>query len=496
MRTGRAFASIAVVVVVSACSERGRSSHDPLLAPFLANDREKLEQTAPSASARAAVLETQPSTQAGGTRSEGCVTSECHAPVVAAARLHAPVAAGVCSSCHEETGDPWSHQFRLRGDETVLCTPCHPARPSKAVVHGPFAESRCLECHGPHGSNARPLLRGESAAATCAKCHEAKSDAVVHGPYAIGQCDLCHRAHQSEVRGLLLFEKQDLCLTCHTAMGRTLATAAFVHGPAISDCGACHAPHTSASRGLLRRDLHGLCMSCHADLEQLLRQEKVVHGALDDEHGCAGCHSPHASDFKSLLRENTADLCLRCHDRQLVDPRTGATVAEVASTIRSSLFPHGPVQNGDCQGCHRPHSSEHANLLRKAFPDAFYAPYEETRYDLCFQCHERRLATDERTATLTRFRHGDRNLHYVHVHREKGRSCRACHEVHASNHPYHIRDTVPFGDNNWELPIKFERTETGGLCTPGCHRTAAYDNSTSATLEPPQGDAASKGGRP
>jgi len=44
------------------------------------------------------------------------------------------------------------------------------------------------------------------------------------------------------------------------------------------------------------------------------------------------------------------------------------------------------------------------------------------------------LALARSTLTATGFRDGDVNLHYVHVNREKkGRSCRACHDIHAGN---------------------------------------------------------------
>lgn len=39
--------------------------------------------------------------------------------------------------------------------------------------------------------------------------------------------------------------------------------------------------------------------------------------------------------------------------------------------------------------------------------------------------------------------------------------------------PKHIRESVPYGD--WEIPIQFEKTSTGGGCTPGCHNPKAYD---------------------
>jgi predicted CXXCH cytochrome family protein len=81
---------------------------------------------------------------------------------------------------------------------------------------------------------------------------------------------------------------------------------------------------------------------------------------------------------------------------------------------------------------------------------------------------------------LTNFRNGDKNLHFVHVNQAKGRTCRACHEVHASKRPFHIREAVPFGDSGWELEINYQRSQDGGSCSPGCHKTRAYSRSEAA----------------
>jgi len=60
-------------------------------------------------------------------------------------------------------------------------------------------------------------------------------------------------------------------------------------------------------------------------------------------------------------------------------------------------------------------------------------PADIKKYDLCFQCHEKELVLSEKTASLTNFRDGDENLHFIHVNREsKGRSCKSCHNVHGS----------------------------------------------------------------
>ena len=74
---------------------------------------------------------------------------------------------------------------------------------------------------------------------------------------------------------------------------------------------------------------------------------------------------------------------------------------------------------------------------------------------------------------MTGFRNGDANLHYLHVNREKGRSCRACHDEHASDQPKHIRESVPFG--RWVMRTQYTKTDTGGGCMTGCHTPYKYD---------------------
>ena len=43
-----------------------------------------------------------------------------------------------------------------------------------------------------------------------------------------------------------------------------------------------------------------------------------------------------------------------------------------------------------------------------------------------------------------------------------------------SSQEKHVRLTVPYGSIDWELPINFTRTETGGSCQVGCHSPKDY----------------------
>ena len=112
-------------------------------------------------------------------------------------------------------------------------------------------------------------------------------------------------------------------------------------------------------------------------------------------------------------------------------------------------------------------------MLKHFFAEKFYNPFDPQLYSLCFECHKQDLVLDERTTVLTNFRNGDLNLHYLHVHRKKGRTCISCHEAHGGSQESQVRRSTPFGV--WDIPVGFTKTPTGGKCLASCHVTKEYD---------------------
>ena len=175
------------------------------------------------------------------------------------------------------------------------------------------------------------------------------------------------------------------------------------------------------------------------------------------------------------MRADGVSTCLKC-----ATGRPGGATQLMKRLLAENKDHHGPIRDKDCAGCHTPHGGEHFRLLKDDYPKEFYAPFQAENFSLCFQCHDPALPRDEKTTTLTDFRDGDRNLHFVHVNKTpKGRTCRACHETHASELPNHIRKSVPFG--KWPLPVNFIKNENGGSCAPGCHALYTYDRKKNST---------------
>lgn len=408
---------------------------------------------------------------------KGCAT-ECHQDIVGHTVMHGPSLTG-CDSCHVQ-GNAKEHKFYYIVPKEELCARCHHL-PHEKTMHPPVQEGRCMDCHDPHGSEYPKSLVADPRRELCARCHTDNfwSSKFVHGPVAAGACIVCHKPHSSSQPSLLTTDSKSLCLTCHSEVLAAGQQGVHMHAALEQGCTGCHNPHASEHKFQLRAQAPDLCLSCHKDyFDTVLTGAKVVHGAVMAEGGCTTCHEPHSSRLPSLQRAAQLKVCLKCHDKPLPAP-DGATITDMASLLALNSDHHGPIREGACTACHEPHAGPLFRLLKEEYPPQFYAPFNIDTFKLCFRCHLPDLVLKESGRGLTEFRDGDRNLHYLHVNQEKGRTCRACHEVHASRRPAHIREAVPFGSAGWLLEINFKQTSQGGSCAPGCHTERSYDRSRS-----------------
>ena len=401
-----------------------------------------------------------------------CVTGKCHSKMGKDKFIHGPVAAGECTFCHKETG---KHKFKPIPDPvSQLCYNCHDRKDNLKHVHPPVQAGKCTACHSPHQSPFKYQLRA-SGSDLCFKCHDKKMMAgpFKHGPAATGQCTICHNPHSSDYDKMLFAEGNDLCLSCHTDKADELKNDKYIHPAVELGCVNCHSPHSAGFKYNLLADRHeDLCFMCHANKQDQVEKSITKHGAITQtKKKCLNCHNPHGSNLPKMLLKKPIDLCLSCHNKPLDTP-TGKIV-NMKEYLDENKDWHGPIREGDCPACHNPHGSNNFRMLRKSFPSTLYVSYDPSQYALCFMCHQNTIPAEKYTTTLTNFRNGNLNLHYVHVHQIKGRVCVFCHDPHGSNNPKHIRDYAQFGA--WQLPINYKKTLTGGQCSPGCHVTRYYD---------------------
>ena len=397
---------------------------------------------------------------------------DCHESLLKARLIHEPVEEEMCEACHDQA-DETLHKFTHPKNLNDTCLTCHD-EPAGEHLHEPIVEGDCAACHDMHKSEHDGLMLSDNESELCMKCHQQEvhlEREFIHGPVDAGMCTICHQPHAADQEALLLDEKLDLCLSCHEDLSEDLDDAENIHLPVEEDCSLCHETHASDHPFQLLQSSPTLCFECHDEVRQKT-ELSVDHAAVHTEEGCLNCHTAHHSPYEGMLNNKPYDVCLSCHDKP-VTMEEELELPDMDSLLRME-FKHGPIQEGNCSACHDPHGSEVFSILREPYPKRFYSKWQPTNYSLCFRCHEESAFTDARTDSLTEFRNGDQNLHFLHVNRDrKGRTCRACHETHASAYPHHLAETVPFG--GWDLPLKYQLLQDGGSCAPGCHSPTEYN---------------------
>jgi predicted CXXCH cytochrome family protein len=404
-----------------------------------------------------------------------CVTAECHANIKASTIIHGPIAANACDACHEVL-DASKHTFTTTRQKAELCTYCHEFNvEGMPVVHKPVARGECLGCHDPHGGANHNLTRENSTRELCGRCHDsiARGKRFLHGPVEKGACDSCHAPHASRFPKLVDVVGADLCLTCHTEFEAKMTQVRFTHEALQDGCEKCHDVHGSSSPNATTQPVAEQCTGCHEPVRRRATAAKVKHSIIMSDRACMNCHTPHGGNSPKLMADVPAKLCLTCHDKPIKAQR-GVTLAATNDVTDPKLFKHGAIKDGQCSGCHDAHGGDRAMLLAKPNSTAFYQKFSADQYALCFSCHDARLALQERISTVTNFRDGDRNLHYVHVTvGARSHSCGVCHDAHTGDNHFILRDRIPYGI--WLLPMNFRKTETGGTCASGCHVPFGYD---------------------
>jgi predicted CXXCH cytochrome family protein len=290
-------------------------------------------------------------------------------------------------------------------------------------------------------------------------------------------CSSCHKNKDPKNPGPLANTNISAsCIECHDDF-KKLVTLKYKHKPMEVDCTLCHNAHDSMKVKLLVNEPDALCMTCHDPIKNVVSSCKVQHDPVLSQKKCLNCHNPHASDNEHLLAKPAFDLCMDCHGKDGLTNHVGKLLPNMKTLLAKNPEQHGPVATKECTACHLPHGSDNYCVLNDKYPTGFYSNYDPKLYGLCFQCHEESAFATATTTTATQFRNGDKNLHYVHVNKvERGRSCRACHEIHASTHKHQIRDAVPYGKSGWMLKLNFTQSQTGGSCTGTCHSTRSYTN--------------------
>jgi len=261
------------------------------------------------------------------------------------------------------------------------------------------------------------------------------------------------------------------CISCHGNLTEKKNKHTTTTNKGCEDCHKTSGIPMEHAKGtiVLQNNMPELCLSCHDKTKAILSSSANVHSIIKDKKSCMNCHSPHSSDEKNLLIANKKELCLSCHSKPITT--STRTIADIGAFEKNSRSIHPPFKKCSAS-CHNPHGSSNYKMLNSAFTPNTYLAVNPDSFALCWVCHDPEMISSAQTTTATNFRNGDKNLHYVHVHGEKGRTCVMCHNPHASSNEHIIRDRVGFG--KWEFKMNYSSDENGGSCAPGCHVERKY----------------------
>ncbi len=162
----------------------------------------------------------------------------------------------------------------------------------------------------------------------------------------------------------------DTCLGCHSKDLSRANIRRSAHTEADVVCTNCHSVHHSTTpKFLLAKKQSELCYQCHAPIRAQFDMP-VKHRVNEGVVQCTDCHNPHGN-FAASWRTGTGsnlvtasheneEPCLKCH----------------ADKRGPFVFEHASVRVEGCSGCHMPHGSTNAKLLKR--PVVF---------TVCLECH-------------------------------------------------------------------------------------------------------------
>lgn len=321
-----------------------------------------------------------------------------------------------CDSCHQQVkggfeGLVIDHDqtgFPLRnGHVDVSCVDCHGEGP--AAEFAGLAHADCADCH-------EDVHEGRFAPDACATCHEqdglwavdtfdhARTDYPLHGEHEGVACESCHGDGEAKVLHPVAHEacldchadddphggtigEGNVCETCHTVDGWTLATlVTFDHAttgwPLVDShtdpgCLDCHAAEGPRFDGLTTD-----CESCHEADEPPDHYEGV----------CAECHQPttwneatlgrdgHASTGFALEGVHAVVACESCH----IPPDPPAAASPECVDCHYDDDPHRGLLGAQCHTCH-----EEKDWMRTRFRHAWtgFSLRGSHRAAACDDCH-------------------------------------------------------------------------------------------------------------
>lgn len=165
-------------------------------------------------------------------------------------------------------------------------------------------------------------------------------------------CSKCHDMSVNEVEDVAFVD-----VTKSNCYGchKNINQEKYAHAPSANWlCTSCHKESKGGVSKYLAKDrVNESCFECHDENRELWGAAKYRHEPLDSGN-CNKCHNPHSSPFEMFIRKEVNEICLGCHKEH--DSR-------VQKNIDAGCAMQDESQK--CTSCHTPHASNKPFFLKK-----------------------------------------------------------------------------------------------------------------------------------
>ena len=171
------------------------------------------------------------------------------------------------------------------------------------------------------------------------------------------KCARCHDMSVNEIEGVAFIDvKKSNCYQCHKHMTKDK----FAHAPAVNWlCTSCHngktasdnEKHAGKSKYIAAEPVNDSCFKCHKDNYKKWNSSRYRHEPLDSGQ-CNKCHNPHSSPYSMFVRKPVNQICFGCHKDKHLKKRMVPN-SGCAGTSKNKL----------CIECHTPHASNKAFFI-------------------------------------------------------------------------------------------------------------------------------------
>jgi len=205
----------------------------------------------------------------------------CHQDKRAGKTVHPALDLG-CDACHTGTHSGGKPAPKLSAPVPDLCFSCHDKKAfDQKTLHAPVAGGLCGSCHDPHSSG-NPRMLSQAVPGLCFSCHDKKTLGMkdAHVKAAAGQCLTCHNPHGSDTAFVLNQLVEGHCDSCHDEVTprHVLVRVSPNDSHPLNkrpdplrpgrelSCSSCHNPHATGQDLVSTKGLPSpapLCARCH-----------------------------------------------------------------------------------------------------------------------------------------------------------------------------------------------------------------------------------------